>query len=281
MKYTVIKNFINKTDASELIAEASKLVNFNNQIIIHKNRSFLSSTSQDFIKLINESNAWNKLEKKINSEEFLNFCFKKIDVNPDNYYLTNFFKKKKLNKFDLLFKKISDLKIKATPTFTMLKYLGYRFFYKSLLRLLKFSNILFWKKKPLELLFDFSRAGNGYNFRIHRDSDSRIVVFLLYLNSIDESQNSRGGELSFHRLIKKDKNLASPDPSSFETIDTIKPEAGTLVIFLNEDDAYHSVKTMENHNSYRYFLYGGFTILSGKNPFIKKSNIKTEFFLYD
>lgn len=41
MKYAVIKNFINKNDASELITEASELVNLNNQIIIHKNRSFL------------------------------------------------------------------------------------------------------------------------------------------------------------------------------------------------------------------------------------------------
>ena len=59
------------------------------------------------------------------------------------------------------------------------------------------------------------------------------------------------------------------------------PEPGKLVIFLNEDDAYHSVSEMKNFKGHRYFLYGGFTLLANRNPFIKNYKSPTEFFLYD
>ena len=79
----------------------------------------------------------------------------------------------------------------------------------------------------------------------------------------------------------KKKKLAQPDENSCELIESISPKAGRLVIFLNDETSYHAVKKMENSKNYRHFLYGGFTLLLGKNPLLKKTNkMKTNFDLY-
>jgi Rps23 Pro-64 3,4-dihydroxylase Tpa1-like proline 4-hydroxylase len=117
------------------------------------------------------------------------------------------------------------------------------------------------------LLFDYSIASDGYYNDIHRDSDSRVIVFLLYLNTI----NSSGGSLSFY---KKKGN-------QFELVETIKPMPGRLVIFLNEDHSYHGVDIMKETSGSRNFLYGSFTSLNFENPFIKEKKIRTEFNMYE
>ena len=53
-------------------------------------------------------------------------------------------------------------------------------------------------------------------------------------------------------------------------------------MFRNGEDSYHAVSRMNNHNDFRQFIYGSFTILSGKNPYIKNySKLPSEFHLYD
>ena len=51
---------------------------------------------------------------------------------------------------------------------------------------------------------DFSIATKGYFREIHRDSDNRIYVFLLFLNKI---KNDKGGKFKFHKLKNMPKNL--------------------------------------------------------------------------
>ena len=67
-----------------------------------------------------------------------------------------------------------------------------------------------------------------------------------------------------------------------EKIENIKPEAGKLIVFLNESESFHGVEEMKNHSDYRYFIYGSFTLLNQKNPYINnKSKLATEFHMYD
>ena len=48
-----------------------------------------------------------------------------------------------------------------------------------------------------------------------------------------------------------------------------------MFIFLNENDSYHAVSKIKNLDGFRHFIYGGYTILSPKNPFItNKSKLK-------
>ena len=136
-------------------------------------------------------------------------------------------------------------------------------------------------KLPVELLYDYSTALNGYKREIHRDSDNRVIVFLLYLNSI--SKEAKGGSLDIYKL--KDKNnkefVSQPNDEDCVLVETVKPDYGKLLIFQNSDISYHAVSEMENNKIVRHFLYGGFTILKGKNPFINNSKkFKTPFRIY-
>ena len=65
-------------------------------------------------------------------------------------------------------------------------------------------------------------------------------------------------------------------------IKSIIPEAGKLVVFLNENNSFHGVTEMKNYSDFRYFVYGSFTMLSQKNPHItNKSKSATEFHIYE
>lgn len=280
MKYVVLKNFIDNNQCKKLIDDGNKHLNFDKHVVIHKNRVIVNGSNKDFNYLIEKSDVWDNFEKKINSQDFLDFCLKKVKLDSSKYCLKNFFKIRTPSSQEEKYKKICNTKTKVIPTIPLLKYLLFRI-YRNILRKIKFSKIFYPKESPVELLYDFSRAGNGYSIEPHRDSDSRLLVFLLFLNSFSEDNGVEGGKLHFHELIDKSKDIARPKLESCKLIDTIKPEAGTLVIFSNEDDSYHSVSEMKNSKDYRYFMYGGFTLLSQKNPNIKGNKQDTTFELYE
>ena len=58
------------------------------------------------------------------------------------------------------------------------------------------------------MLYDYSISPNGYKREIHRDSDARTFVFLLYLNNL--SKSGEGGELEIYKY-KKDKDKMHQD----------------------------------------------------------------------
>ena len=160
----------------------------------------------------------------------------------------------------------------------ILFYIFYKFF-RFIIRKIKYS---FSIKQYVELLYDFSKSPNGYKREIHRDSDSRTIVFLIYLNELDNKGS--GGDLNLHQY----KNLHSKIPAHPKNdecviIKTIPPKTGLLITFLNSHDSLHSVSEMKNYDGYRYFLYGSFTLLGKKNNFLKKSinKLKTNFNIFE
>ena len=180
MKYFSIDNFINK-DLCEKLIQVSDIHNFSkNKTLIHGQRQFISSSDEEFHNLLNNSDEWKNLEKKINSSEFLEFCLKKLDLNDKKFSLVNFFNYKNLTDIQKIYKKISSTKNKLIPTKTLVKYSMLRI-YRDLFRKIKFSKIFYPNKSAVELLYDYSKAGNGYSREIHRDSDNRLIVFILYL----------------------------------------------------------------------------------------------------
>ena len=76
-----------------------------------------------------------------------------------------------------------------------------------------------------------------------------------------------------------------PPCFSTNSLQSIKPKPGQLIVFLNDNNSFHGVEKMKNHSQSRDFIYGGYTILSGKNPFIKSNFFKMEsrtgFHIYD
>ena len=148
------------------------------------------------------------------------------------------------------------------------------------LRLVKY---FFLNKNPLELLFDFSIAQNGYSLPIHRDTDARIIIFLIYLNDVTEG--SIGGNFNLFKL-KENKGFfpKNPNPSDCDLVESISPKTGRAIFIDGSMDSYHSVDKMIDHNEKRYFIYGSFTSLLKKNDLIdykKTEKYDTEFNLYE
>ena len=282
MKYKVIENFIDKKTCEELINHSRNIILNNNVDVININRKSITSSSKLFSKLLESSENWQKLYKKINSEEFLDFCLKNLEcVDLKNKTsVVNFYNNEKINKKYQKHKNKSNMLIKNLSILSIIEYI-----LKRLLRkIYKFGYLLKYTLKnrfALELLFDYSVAKKGYFREIHRDSDNRLIVFLLYLNSFKDSKDDEGN-LMIYKRIRDDENLSQPDEKSCELIKSISPKEGKLIIFLNSNDSYHAVKKIKDENQERHFLYGAYTVLNKGNPFIdNKSKLKTNFNFYD
>ena len=79
----------------------------------------------------------------------------------------------------------------------------------------------------IELLYDYSKSGNGYGREIHRDSDSRYIVILLYLNDLDDS--AKGGSLNIFKLkIALQKPKLTTKIQFHELVESIMPKLGGL-----------------------------------------------------
>lgn len=129
-----------------------------------------------------------------------------------------------------------------------------------------------------ELLYDYSRARQGYVREVHRDSDARDIVFLLYLNSTAKED---GGALQLHRLNPGGTPFPRPKPDECSLLMDIEPQAGTLVAFQNTAQAYHSVELVVGANTQRHFVYGAVTRLMGRDSGLRRqSHLKTDWLVY-
>ena len=277
MIYKVIENFLDK-DFCKLLIEDAEKYSKNDHIKVLNNRLLLPSTSLSFINLVNNSKYWGELQDKINSQNFLNNLMKNLDIQNENFKVTNFFFNKKPGPLLSRYKILNSKQLSTIGSLNLIFYQLFKLF-RFFQRVLKFK---FTKKKYVELLYDYSKSPNGYKREIHRDSDSRTIVFLIYLN--DLSLEGEGGNLRFYEY--KDKVNAIPSRPSSEKCNLIKeisPKTGRLITFLNSHDSLHDVNEMKNHNGYRHFLYGSFTLLAKKNSLIKNSvgKLKTNYNIFE
>ena len=279
MKFFVIEDFLNAEDCRNLINDAKIFTKNIDFFKYHGNREDITSSSLAYSQLLLESVNWKNLANKINSEEFFNICCEKLGVDSNKFHLKNFFNIEFPTQNQRIYKMMSDKKLNLISSKSLIKYTLYRT-YRDIVRKVKFSKLFNLNKKPLELLYNYAKAGNGYTREIHRDSDSRLIVFVLYLNEL--SANGEGGTFDIYKRIKEDKNLAQPLHESCEKIESISPGLGKLIMFLNTDESYHAVSEMKNFEDYRYFIYGSFTLLADKNQFIKnKSTLGTDYHNYE
>ena len=280
MNYKVIDNFLDIENCNQLIKDGYASSNLDKYQKMHNNRYSLVCSNLEFFNLCKKSKSWLDLQEKLSSEAFFKKCCSMLDLDSEQFEINNHFKKLDLNDNEKLFKSIGRSNCNLLNTKSLIKFSLFRF-YKRVIRKIKFSKIFYLKKKPVELLYDYSVAGDGYKREIHRDSDSRIIVFLLYLNELDKQ--IEGGNLEIYKPKKQlEKPMPRPEPSSCELVEKIEPAAGKLVIFQNNDTSYHSVSELKKSKNNRNFIYGGFTLLAGKNPYIKnRTKLATEFHLYE
>lgn len=272
MNFKIIDNFISKSECENLINITEKLINNNHETIFyHGCRSEVFSTFKSFKSLLKKNENFNKLNNYFFSQEFFDFACQELNINNSKIELIKYYNLKQKHVLNENRKQICQISDRELVKIYLARKL--RSFHSKI----KF-NPFFNKKKKIELLYGLSKAGNNYRQSIHRDSDSRFIVFLLYLN--DASKDSKGGNLDLYYPLEKIKDIENPEINSLKKINSVIPKTGRLILFENDDKAYHGVELMKNYINPRYFIYGAFTFLNSKNPNISNNKIPTEFFLY-
>lgn len=278
MNHKVLENFLDEETCSKLISDAKKFVQ-NEHTKVQNNRLIIPSSSLAFLNLLQKSDTWKELHNKLNSQKFLQNLMDNLEIDNQNFTVTNFFFDPNPSILLKRYKKLNSQKMSTIGNLNLAFYLIYKF-YRFCFRKINFYSP---KKNFVELLYDYSMSPNGYYREIHRDSDSRTVVFLIYLNELNEK--GTGGELNLYKYNgSNDKIPAQPHENDCTLIDSIPPKAGRLVSFLNTHDSLHAVSKMENYDGFRHFIYGSFTLLSKKNEFIKQKSLeslKTNFNIFE
>ena len=116
-------------------------------------------------------------------------------------------------------------------------------------------------EKTVNLDIDFSTSKKGYFRKAHRDRDTRIVSFLLYLNTIDKKM---GGEFEVYEYLDDNKIFDSlkrfPDDTKVRLVDKFSPKSGQLFFFLSTPDSYHGVSKFISDDEDRVFIYGSYSL---------------------
>tara|TARA_B100000315_G_scaffold104422_1_gene95795 strand:- start:573 stop:1529 length:957 start_codon:yes stop_codon:yes gene_type:complete len=281
-----IDDFLPENIFTEIESQARDLTE-NSTSIFHGNRKYVMTTSYDFKEFLKKSSAWSEFFSKFSSQESFDRLIEIFkEINPEFFqenFLPHKVKMKRIIYPDTLplFRKISkfkDLSLKQCSVKLISAYLIRYIFRKIQFELKVTANSLF--STPGQLLADISMANNGYAREIHRDSDNKMMVFLLYMSPLAEG--GEGGELGAYSVKNHSQgDPFPPQPSEDECLleQVIQPKRNRFFIFLNSDKSYHGVKAMKGHTSGRLFMYGGFTSF-GKSMLRRSQKLKTEFHMH-
>ena len=293
----ILDDFINEIEAKKLIIDGENFIKSQPQgnQIIHGGRIMIPWTSSKFNSLRNDSKYWNNFSDKFKKKAYE--IFMKELQNLDNQpkitkividelkestlaNLEDFKFSSKLGIFTRKFQNLLEFKIGLISPNKLLLISIIRFLDKSW-RILTSLKYYLMGRKPLIPLFDYSFSSNGYGREIHRDSDNRLIVILLYLNKLDK--NTNGGDLEIYKLNKNKDFPPQPNNNDCQLQYKIKPRRGRLIMFINQNNSYHGVSEMFNDKKGRHFLYGGYTYPSSifiNKKRLAKTNLPTEMYIY-
>ena len=204
MRYFIeIDNFIDSDELIKLKNQVNKL-EFNSTSKAMVNRLRIMNTDNDFKKILANNSSIQEFYNKLNNK----FFFTK---------LIDYFNRK-YNKQLSLYKKMNFI---PRP---------YKYFVnynttKKLSRYRLYSKLF---KKNFHLSFDISKSGKNYYRELHRDTNNRYIVFLYYLNTLDQNA---GGELVFRSNNLKDK--------------IIKTKENKLICFISNNSSHHMVNQIK------------------------------------
>tara|TARA_B100000586_G_scaffold168100_1_gene122623 strand:+ start:120 stop:1055 length:936 start_codon:yes stop_codon:yes gene_type:complete len=284
----IIDDFLPDEMVDEVIDNA--IAQFDDDtLVIHGNRKFIPNTSAVFQTLMEESSAWKILHRYLASQEFFNelkdnfykndTAFYKKMVGQHDILVKNLIKQKNSN----FYQKLRSIRLRRVDQCSLKGIIAFKIF--SILEAVKLKcrvviSEFVSQKKIAQMLFDLSLAGNGYKREIHRDSDNRVFVFILYLSELDDKGS--GGDLRIYSSQNTDESTimnTRPSKDEVRDVSSIKPQKNRLVVFLNSERSFHGVDKMEQYQTKRLFCYGSFTMLN--KPLLKlRNSMKTEFSLH-
>ena len=225
-KNLVINNFLSKKQCKKIIFELNNFNKFDDFVMGGRKR--INKGSKNFTEFLKKSKYSKSFYKKLNNKKFYLEINKFFKTLPGRYFFnnTNFQYSKKI--FG------SQKGNKITEIKTNLK-----------------KNIVY-------LDLDFSISTKGYSRGPHRDRDSRLINFLIYLNKID------GAKLKLFNV--KNKNISYLKKrflpqSKLKTVKTLEPQQGKIIFFESSPNSYHSVTNFYAKKiKKRYFIYGSYSL---------------------
>lgn len=237
-----VNNFLNGRTCKKIIEEIDKFEKFDDLVMSGRKR--INKGSENFNRFLKISKASKKFFNKINNFNF----FKKIKPN----LLKSLKKENWIYKADNLTFSKSLFGAQKGKRITNIK-----------------TNL---RKNIMYLDMDFSVSEKGYNRGPHRDRESRVINFLIYLNTLAKKD---GGTLSFYQTKNK-KNYTYPRfPKKKDVYKSHKINAkeGVGVFFLSSPNSYHSVsKFYGKVKKKRYFIYGSYSLNKAVTWFKKDKN---------
>lgn len=288
-------DFLSESECKALVQAAEALRPESNSNQSHGGRFSIFSSSEDMAQLTNTCSHWQQLKEMIEKGRLVDELLASLHELPcqSEKFMAAIdqgdIRKETSVRSALprIYPRKLRLKSRQEIRYSSAKVLAATIFFRALNFLLRHGlaiSHIFLRKRVIVPLWDYSMAKNGYGREVHRDSDSRVVVFLIYLNEIGAEAD--GGGLTLYNSSVCEKKIWSPRPVAHDVspLQTLKPKAGRLVIFLNTANAYHSVDTMNNSDRSRHFIYGGYTLLSSLGSIARKYSseaMPTEFNIYE
>jgi hypothetical protein len=236
----IFENFLTENEAKEAV-KIIKSQNFDEEV--NSGRKNIRKGSKNFNKILDDNNVLSKIYSFFNQKDVYEDLLLKLEkvslLSENNYFITN-----KPNKFKANFYAYKRSVHKNNLLKKLLNFVQNKFNYGE-----NFKNNFFFE-------INYAMAKKGYKLKLHRDKDNRLIVFLLYLNKLDEA----GGNFEIYSQKQISKNFKN----TYEYIldKKIKPSPGKLIAFLSNPISYHNVDELLDPNSERYFCYGGYTSLN-------------------
>ena len=231
-----VNNFIDEKNCEKLYREVLDFSNYDD--VVMSGRQRVNKGSKNFNNYLRKSPNLLSLYEKLNNKDFYLNMKNILDNLPSS-------KKWQAQIGDFKYSK-EDF---SEQSFDLIKYL----------RKTKIISNFF--KKIVNLDMDFSKSKNGYFRDAHRDRGTRIISFLLYLNSIKQED---GGQFEVYGLKKNENDIRKldrfPNKDSTVKLFNFPPKAGQLFFFTSTPNSYHGVSKFLSEKKMRVFIYGSYCL---------------------
>jgi hypothetical protein len=229
-KNIIIDNFLSKKKCSKIIKELKEVGKFDD--VVMGGRYRINKGSLNFKRFIKKSKNSREFFNKLNNKNFYSSLSKKFEKMSGKYSLDDKHSKQFFSKTISGSQKGNSITCKKTDT----------------------------RKNIVYLDMDFSISEKGYSRGPHRDRDSRIFNFLIYLNDLSKEDGARLELYNIKKnVIFKNKRFLSK--KKLKLVKYIEPKSGKIVFFESTPNSYHAVTNFNARKTLkRFFIYGSFSL---------------------
>ena len=233
--HIIINNFLDNQQCQGIINEILAQPNFDDKVMVNRNRIFKGS--KNFDNILSKSPNMKDVYEHLNSLKTYSTFNNLFDQSKLTWKLNE-----KINSFSHTYfgRQKDDL-------------------LENFVKFLSNNGLL---KTSMNLDIDFSVSGEGYARGAHRDRETRVLNFLIYLNEFNDED---GGLFELYDNNFLDFNYQDQYPRfpSFEKVfvsKSISPKTGKMVIFLSTPDSYHAASQFLSKSKKRIFIYGSYSL---------------------